>query len=633
MAGFLLSPGVQVTEKDFTSIVPAVSTSVGAYAGVFQWGPVLEPIMVSSENELVRLFGQPNDGCAQSFFSAANFLSYSNSLLVTRAETSGQRNAVDTKVGIVSSIAVTAGGTGYATAPTVTISAPNVAGGRQATATAILSSGVVTSITITDEGSGYTSATVSFATGAAAATATVTANKGIKINNATVYQTAYNAGQGIVGSFAAKYPGSTGNSIRVSMADAGSWAAWAYKAEFDSAPTGAEVHVIVIAETDVITGTAGDTLEKFAFLSKASNAKRSDGTSSYYKEVISNTSRWVWWMDHPSGMTNWGLTEKDNSGVARTFDALSTAYNVLLSGGEDDFTLTDGNQMTAYAQYTNAEVYDLSLIVAGKASTTVANYLISSIAEVRKDCVVFVSPQNVNTQQPIVGTGSVIADQIVAYRNLLPSTSYAVMDSGFKYQYDRYNDVYRWVPLNSDIAGLCARADFTDDPWFSPAGYNRGQVKNIVKLSFNPNQTERDTMYKAGVNSVVSFPGQGTVLYGDKTLQAKPSAFDRINVRRLFIVLEKAIATAAKYQLFEFNDQFTRAQFRSMVEPFLRDVQGRRGITDFRVKCDETNNTGQVIDSNQFIADIFIKPARSINFISLNFIAARTSVNFEEIGG
>jgi hypothetical protein len=629
----LLSPGVQVTEKDFTSVVPAVSTSVGAYAGVFQWGPVLEPIMVSSENELVRLFGQPNDGCAQSFFSAANFLSYSNSLLVTRAETSGQRNAVDTKVGIVSSIAVTAGGTGYATAPTVTISAPNVAGGRQATATAIVSGGIVTSITITDEGSGYTSATVSFATGAAAATATVTANKGIKINNATVYQTAYNAGQGIVGSFAAKYPGSTGNSIRVSMADAGSWASWTYKAQFDSAPTGAEVHVIVIAETDVITGTAGDTLEKFAFLSKASNAKRSDGTSSYYKEVLSNTSRWVWWMDHPSGMTNWGLTEKDNSGVARTFDALSTAYNVLLSGGEDDFTLTDGNQMTAYAQYTNAEVYDLSLIIAGKASTTVANYLISSIAEVRKDCVAFVSPQNVDTQQPIVGTGSVIADQIVAYRNLLPSTSYAVMDSGFKYQYDRYNDVYRWVPLNSDIAGLCARADFTDDPWFSPAGYNRGQVKNVVKLSFNPNQTERDTMYKAGVNTVVSFPGQGTVLYGDKTLLSKPSAFDRINVRRLFIILEKAIATAAKYQLFEFNDQFTRAQFRSMVEPFLRDVQGRRGITDFRVKCDETNNTGQVIDSNQFIADIFIKPARSINFISLNFIAARTSVNFEEIGG
>lgn len=632
MAGFLLSPGVQVTEKDFTSIVPAVSTSVGAYAGVFQWGPAMDPVMVSSENELVQMFGRPNDGTAQSFFSAANFLGYANSLLVTRVATSGQRNAVDTKVGVVSTIAITDGGSGYTTAPTVTISAPNVTGGRQATATATITGGVITDITITDEGSGYTSATVAFGSGTATATATVAANKGIKINNATAYQTTYENGAGIVGVFAAKYPGSVGNSLRVSMADAASWATWAYKDEFDAAPGTGEVHVIVVAETDVITGTAGEVLEKFAFLSKASDGKRSDGTASYYKAAINTGSKWVWWMDHPTGL-NWGQTEKDSSGVARTFDNLSPAYNVLLSGGEDDFTATDGEKMNAYALYQNSEVYDLSLVIAGKASAVVADFLISDIAETRKDCVVFLSPENVSTGEVIVGTGGALANQIVAYRNELPSTSYAVMDSGYKYQYDRYNDVYRWVPLNADVAGLCARADFTDDPWFSPAGYNRGQVKNVVKLSFNPNQTERDTLYKAGVNSVVSFPGQGTVLYGDKTLLAKPSAFDRINVRRLFIVLEKAIATAAKYQLFEFNDQFTRAQFRSMVEPFLRDVQGRRGITDFRVKCDETNNTGQVIDSNRFVADIFIKPARSINFISLNFIAARTSVNFEEIGG
>jgi phage tail sheath protein FI len=207
------------------------------------------------------------------------------------------------------------------------------------------------------------------------------------------------------------------------------------------------------------------------------------------------------------------------------------------------------------------------------------------------------------------------------------------MDSGVKYQYDRYNDKYRFVPLNADVAGLCARTDYTNDPWYSPGGYNRGQIKNVVRLGHNPDKTNRDTLYKAGVNPVVSFPGQGIVLFGDKTLQTKPSAFDRINVRRLFIVLEKAIATAAKFQLFEFNDSFTRAQFVNLVEPFLRDVQGRRGITDFRVKCDDTNNTGQVIDSNQFVADIFIKPARSINFITLNFVAARTSANFTEIGG
>jgi phage tail sheath protein FI len=632
MAGFLLSPGVQVTEKDFTSIVPAVSTSVGAYAGVFQWGPVMDPIRISSENELVQTFGKPNDGTAMSFFSAANFLGYASNLLVTRAATTGQRNAVETKTGIVSTISVSAGGTGYTAAPTVTISPPNTVGGKQATAVATISGGVVTAITITEEGSGYTAATVSFGSGDAVASATVTANKGIKINNATIYQTAYEGGAGIVGSFAAKYPGSIGNALKVSMADAATWSTWAYKGEFDTAPGAGEVHVIVIATTDAITGTTGEVLERFSYLSKASDGKRSDGTSSYYKIAVNTGSKWVWWMDHPTA-SNWGLTEKDGSGAARTFTSLAASYDVTLSGGEDDHAVTDGQKMNAYALYQNDEVYDISLVVAGKASPTVADFLISDIADFRKDCVVFVSPENVSTGEVIVGTGSAYADQIVAYRNELPSTSYAVMDSGFKYQYDRYNDVYRWVPLNADIAGLCARADFTDDPWFSPAGYGRGQVKNVVKLSFNPNRAERDTLYKAGVNSVVSFPGQGTVLYGDKTLLAKPSAFDRINVRRLFIVLEKAIATAAKYQLFEFNDQFTRAQFRSMVEPFLRDVQGRRGITDFRVKCDETNNTGQVIDANRFVADIFIKPARSINFISLNFIAARSSVNFEEIGG
>jgi len=255
------------------------------------------------------------------------------------------------------------------------------------------------------------------------------------------------------------------------------------------------------------------------------------------------------------------------------------------------------------------------------------------IAETRADCVVFVSPQDVGTGDIIIASGSDATDAIIEYRDALPSTSYAVMDSGCKYQYDRYNDRYRWVPLNGDIAGLCARTDYQQDPWFSPGGLNRGQIKNVVKLAVNPSKTDRDNLYKAGVNPVVTFPGQGTVMFGDKTLLAKPSAFDRINVRRLFIVLEKSIATAAKFQLFEFNDSFTRAQFKNLVEPFLRDVQGRRGITDFVVKCDNTNNTGEVIDSNNFVADIFIKPNRSINFITLNFVAARSSVSFTEIGG
>jgi phage tail sheath protein FI len=254
------------------------------------------------------------------------------------------------------------------------------------------------------------------------------------------------------------------------------------------------------------------------------------------------------------------------------------------------------------------------------------------VCETRLDCVAFVSPQDVSSGDVIIGSGSTATDKIIAYRNALPSTSYAVLDSGYKYQYDRYNDKYRFIPLNGDTAGLCARTDYTNDPWFSPGGLNRGQIKNVVKLAVNPTKTDRDNLYKAGVNPVVNFPGEGTVLFGDKTLLAKPSAFDRINVRRLFIVMEKAIATAAKFQLFEFNDGFTRAQFKNLVEPFLRDVQGRRGITDFVVKCDESNNTGEVIDRNEFVADIFVKPNRSINFITLTFVAARSAINFTEIG-
>jgi len=626
---FMLSPGVQVTEKDFTSIVPAVSTSNGAFAGVFRWGPVMDPIIVTSENELVQRYGAPNDGTAMSFFSAANFLSYSNNLLLVRLDTSGQRNAVSTQTGSLTSVAVTAGGSGY-TAPVATVSAPQTAGGVQATVTVQSTAGVVTGLTITNPGSGYTSATITITdpdgTGATA-TATVTVG-GIKINNITDYEVNYENGGGVVGEFAAKYPGTLGNSVKVSMADADTFDGWDFENEFDGAPADDEVHIIVLDALGVITGTVNGILEKFAFMSKASNGRRADGTNTYYKFVLNNSSKWVYWMDHPTGM-DWGK----ETGPAVTFTSLAAPLTVTLTGGADDFNATEGNKQNGFALFGNAEAYDISLLFLGKASAATAAFVINNVAETRKDCLVFVSPENTSTGEIIVGVGQTFASQIVAYRNLLPSTSYAAMDSGYKYQYDRYNDVYRWVPLNADIAGLCARTDFTDDPWFSPGGYNRGQIKNVVKLSFNPDQVSRDTLYKSGVNPVVSFPGQGTVLFGDKTLLSKPSAFDRINVRRLFIVLEKAIAIAAKFQLFEFNDPFTRAQFRSLVEPFLRDVQGRRGITDFRVKCDETNNTGDVIDANRFVADIFIKPARSINFITLNFIAARTSVNFEEIGG
>ena len=640
---FQLSPGVAVVEKDFSSIIPAVATSTGAFAGAFQWGPIEEPVTISSENVLVQRFGKPSDTNAQSFFTAANFLSYANNLLVARADTNGARNAVAVQSGTITGHTISNPGLNYISTPTIHISAPDEAGGIQATATATLTDSKVSNVTITNPGTGYTqNPTVTVTAPPVGGTQavvnfTVTVG-GIKIKNTDQYLADFANGEGVVGEFAAKYAGSLGNSIEVSMADADTFAAWDYKAAFDSSPgtsdyvanaggSNDELHIIIIDATGAWTGTAGAVLEKFAFVSKASDAKKSDGTNNYYKDVINSRSQYIWWMDHVTIGTNWG------SNSSNAFVSLSDAYYIQLSGGVTDLNPTDGNLMTAWGIFVDDTRFDIRLIPLGKASATVANYVISNVAEVRLDCVVFASPQDVDSGDIIIASGSTATDKIIAYRNALPSSSYASLDSGYKYQYDRYNDKYRWVPLNGDVAGLCARTDYQADPWFSPGGLNRGQIKNVVKLAVNPNQADRDNLYKNGVNPVVTFPGQGTVLYGDKTLLAKPSAFDRINVRRLFIVLEKAIATAAKFQLFEFNDSFTQAQFRNLVEPFLRDVQGRRGITEFVVKCDGTNNTPQIVDSNQFVADIYVKPNRSINFITLNFIAARSSISFSEIGG
>lgn len=561
---FQLSPGVLVTEKDLTLIVPSVSTTAGGFAGAFQWGPVDEVVTVDSEANLVERFGKPNDTTYNSFFTAANFLSYGNNLQLVRVvDQSSAKNAKS-----------------------------------NAAATAVL------------------------------------------IKNEDHYTATYSNGSASVGAWAAKYAGNLGNSLKVSLADANTWTNWAYRGDFDDRPStsayattvgGAndELHVIVIDEDGLWSGTAGTVLERFGFVSKASDAKLPDGTSNYYKNVINNKSKYIWWMDHPeaniNGTVNWG---SEAAGI--TFANTNNTNNVTfsLNGGVSADSPSAGNLQTGFAVFANDELYDISLIPLGAVDGATATYVINNVAEVRKDVVVFVSPE----QSDVVDNSGDEAVDVTAFRDTLPSTSYAVMDSGWKYQYDRYNDVYRYVPLNGDTAGLAVRTDFVADPWFSPAGFNRGQIKNVVKLPYSPRKTDRDTLYKKGVNPVVTFPGNGTVLYGDKTLLAKPSAFDRINVRRLFIVLEKSIATAAKFQLFEFNDAFTRAQFRNLVEPFLREVQGRRGITDFKVVCDETNNTPEVIDRNEFVADIYIKPARSINFIQLNFVATRTGISFEEVG-
>ena len=554
---FQLSAGVNVSEIDLTTIVPSVATSIGAFAGPFAWGPVGEVTTISDEVRLVDTFSKPDSTNYEYWFSAANFLAYSNNLKIVRA---------------------------------------------------------------------FNSST----------TKNATSNTAVLVKNETDWENSYASGSSnAYGTFAARYAGALGNSLKVSMADANTYSGWAYSTQFTSAPSTSsyvscqsgvrdELHVIVIDEDGKFTGTSGTVLEKFSFVSKASDAKDDSGNSNYYKNVIAAQSKYIYWMDHAiaNGATNWGTAA---SGT--TFANLTSNVTVSLAGGADG-TISAANVITAYDSFDNADSVDVSLVVSGPASTTVAADLIS-MCESRKDCLVFLSPLKAD----VVNNAGSEVTAAVATRNSLTSSSYAVFDSNWKYQYDKYNDVYRWVPCNGDVAGLCARTDLERDPWFSPGGLNRGILKNVIKLAWNPTKTNRDDLYVKGVNPIVSFQGEGTVLFGDKTMLSKPSAFDRINVRRLFIVLEKAIARAARFSLFEFNDQFTRAQFVNLVEPYLRDVQGRRGITDFRVVCDETNNTGEVIDRNEFVGDIYIKPARSINFIQLNFVAVRTGVSFDEVVG
>ena len=652
---FQLSPGVLVTEKDLTTVVPAVATTAGGFAGKFKWGPINDPTLITSEQELVSRFGSPDNDTATSFFTAANFLGYGNQLLTIRALAAGDLNAVGNasavSTGVVTLGNVVTAGSGYTSANTsIVFPDPQLAGGSRAQGIPQISGGQITGVVITNPGTGYTAngivtivtTDVSGIDGNITSNITITGttSAGLLIENEDDYIQNHSSGEVGKGEFAARYAGTLGNSIKYSISDANTWTSWTYKDNFDGAPSTSdyatqyagsndELHVIVIDNDGLITGTAGQVLEKFAFVSKASDATKSDGTNNYYKDVINTTSGYLWWIAHATNTaSNWGTAAKNT-----TFGNLTsnTAITRTLTGGALG-TVTDGNILTAYEILANDELYDVSLIPTGGLAASQARSVVNNVAEVRKDCVVFISPALADVQ---VGQAeSTKTTNVVDFRNTdltNLSSSYAVLDSGWKYQYDRYNDVYRWIPLNGDIAGLCARTDFVADAWFSPAGLNRGQIRNVVKLAFNPNKAQRDILYKAGVNPVISSPGTGTILFGDKTLLSRPSAFDRINVRRLFIVLEKAIAVAAKSQLFEFNDEFSRAQFRNLVEPFLRDVRGRRGITDFKVVCDTTNNTPEVIDRNEFVADIYVKPARSINFITLNFIATRTGISFEEL--
>jgi phage tail sheath protein FI len=693
---FQVSPGVNVSEIDLTTIVPAVSTTEGAIAGVFRWGPIGKAILVDSEDKLAARFGKPDSTNPETFFTAANFLAYGNKLYVSRAA-----NTTDT-TGVTGVLTAVANTGAYANTILIKndddydlLSNPDTdvlyaakypgalgnslkvsvcdsvnAYGSNLNMFLSNSSLVLDSTKISNAGILFTvgsnQATIFIGNtagfwGNADSSVAVQGALDIVISNTFIVGSILQAGNATIGTQGLRITSianaayAAGNTTAVFNLDANYTLStnyysntivrnWEYYNAVDKAPGTSvytkkfgnssavdEVHVVVADEDGKFTGVPGTILETFRGLSRATDAKTEDGATLYYKEVLNQNSNYIWWINHRSGAignTAVNIVNSTNSNPV-------TLSFVTGSDGATEANAAIGDLTRGYDLFKSAEDIDVSLILQGKsrgASNTaqLANYLIDNIAESRKDCVVFISPDK---DDVVNNVGKTEVTDVVGFRNALTSTSYAVMDSGYKYQYDKYNDVYRYIPLNGDIAGLAVRTDNVRDPWYSPAGFNRGQIKNIIKLAYNPAKADRDILYKSDVNPVCIFPGQGTVLFGDKTVLGKPSAFDRINVRRLFIVLEKAIATAAKFTLFEFNDDFTRAQFRNLVEPFLRDVQGRRGIYDFKVVCDETNNTGDVIDRNEFIGDIYVKPARSINFIQLNFVAVRTGVEFSEVVG
>jgi hypothetical protein len=771
---FQVSPGINVSEIDLTTTVPALATTVGAIGGVFRWGPIGKFILVDSENTLAARYGKPTSDNYETFFTAANFLAYGNALYVSRAAvTTGFSNTVAAaSANLTATTAVTLVGNTYGVAAGQAVFGAGIPDDTYVS-TATIAAGN-TNLVLTKAATSDVDAQLNFYANTLALNAV--ANSGVValasniVKNADDFENKGPSNATFVNTqFVARYPGDLGNSLRVSMcsspnqysrainmlsntsvgvatklnqltsadisivvnsstanvvlnwiepgigggnltfAEAKAAAntilqslsvgdyvelgnstvgtqtlkikslptvtsesgvqyaffpitfedTWNRASNFSSntvsrkweffntvatAPgtsqylsdrgltTVDQVSVVVVDEDGKFTGTPGTVLEVYEDLSRATDAIGEDGTTTFFKTVINDNSRYVW-------STNDRAEAASDLAASLSNSTTTIPYYKSFIGGRDgvtESTATVASLASAYDLFADSSSVDVSLLMTGKAmgasnGAQLANYLIDNIADVRKDCVVFVSPDKAD----VVGASAEgsQASNIVIFRQSVRNSSYAFIDSGYKYQYDRYNDVYRYVPLNGDVAGLTARSDNLRDPWFSPAGYNRGQIKNLVKLAYSPSKTDRDLLYKNDINPVITQPGQGTILFGDKTALGRPSAFDRINVRRLFITLEKTIATAANQMLFEFNDEFTRAQFLNLIEPFLRDIQGRRGITDFRVVCDETNNTAEVIDTNRFVGDIYIKPAKSINFIQLNFVAVRSGVEFNEVVG
>jgi phage tail sheath protein FI len=592
--GFLVSPGVEVKEIDLTDIIPAQSTSIGGYTGHFRWGPIGEIVTISSEKELARIFGAPsteNAALERSFLEAASFLKYSNNLKVVRANATGSLNAYSSQ-------------------------------GNDS-----------------PESAGFT------------------------ISSITELETNQAALNALDAHIVARYAGVLGNSLRVHVVTEANYGdqpasvknslqfkpgttAWAEALTGEengtnSPETGVkdELAIVIVDNGGQFSGVKGEILEVHEGLSIARNAKNQFGESNYWADFVNTNSSLIFGVKDTgtdveltavSTAADTNLTWLDTDSNDDSPGVVSRDIYVDLGGGADATSFTNDVVVTALELFEDSETTDVNFLFAFEDGAGTTDTKIKTIADQRRDVIGFISaPLSVKDQT----SDDTKKDTITEYFDGINSSSYIVFDSGPAYVYNKYRDAFAFIQLHGHIAGLCAATDDLTDPWFSPAGLNRGQLRGITRLAYNPKKADRDELYQKRINPVVTLPGQGTVLFGDKTALTKPSAFDRINVRRLFITIEKAIATASKFQLFELNDAFTRSTFRNAIEPFLRDVQGRRGITDFRVVCDDSNNTQEVIDGNRFVADIYIKPTRSINYVTLNFIATRTGASFEELIG
>ena len=657
MASTLLSPGVEIQERDLTlGSIETVEVNVGAIAGSFTKGPVLTPVRISSEAQLIEIFGEPSEANAETWWTAASFLSYGGVLEVVRCATSGQLTASDDATTSPYLLSITTKEIYEETYFTATANpfkwaARDVGSQANAIKVAVIDKGADISLTldgslsVTTIGtqvqntastkSGYiyawdaTTNTVSLITSDDWDTSDVVEN-GVTDRNISAVADWYDSQivfTGLPWSSIGPRPGTS---------------------PYVAARGGAndEMHIVVYDSTGGITGVPNTLLEKHTYVSKSNNAKTSQGSGNYYPSVVLEKSNYVYWGSHETAVydvsanqaaTGGNIAGTNNAGSdsTTTFDLFGAPTTYTFQKGAETGTATSGEIISGLQEFADTETVQIDYVIMGpgdpqsKTNTQAIAAKVLQIADTRKDCVGFLSP----FRGDVVGVtnSATQTTNVASFYSNLQSTSFGVFDNTWKYIYDRFADKYRYIPCNGDVAGLCAETTANGLPWFSPAGLNRGSLKNAVKLAYSPSKSERDSLYQKRINPITSLPGQGIVLFGDKTALASPSAFDRINVRRLFNVIEKTIGNAAKGVLFELNDEFTRNNFKNIIEPYLRGVQAERGITDFLVICDDSNNTGDVIDANEFKADFFIKPSRSINFITLTFVATRTGVSFEEV--